>query len=148
AERAKAHGRLNRALHHATERNAALQLLRDVFGDELRIDFRLADFDDVQMDFIRSHLLNVALQLLNVRALLADDDTRTRRMDRDAALLVRTLDDHAGNARGLQLVREVLADLDVFLQKLAVILLAGIPAGIPRAVDAEAQARRVNLLTH
>src|SRR5262245_59669246 len=48
AERTETHRRLNGALHGATERNATLELLSDVVSNELRIDFRLADLDDVQ----------------------------------------------------------------------------------------------------
>src|SRR5579862_6244447 len=44
---AETHRRLHRALHGAAERNAALELLRDRFGNQLRIELRLADFDDV-----------------------------------------------------------------------------------------------------
>ena len=89
------------------------------------IDFRLADFDDVEMNLVVRVALHVALQLLDVGALLADDDARTRRVDRDAALLVRTLDDDARHAGLLQPFAQMLADLDVFLEQLAVFLLAG-----------------------
>ena len=40
------------------------------------------------------------------------------------------------------------ADLEVFLQQLAVLALVGEPAAIPGAVDPEAQTDRVDLLTH
>src|SRR5580700_566160 len=43
----QAHRRLHGALHGAAEGNAALELLRDRFGDQLRVELRLADFDDV-----------------------------------------------------------------------------------------------------
>ena len=69
-------------------------------------------------------------------------------MDRDAALLVRTLDHDARHAGLLQPFAQMLADLDVFLEELAVVLLARIPPGIPGTVDAEAQADRIDLLTH
>ena len=45
---AEAHGRLHGALHGAAERDAALELLGDVLGDQRGVDFRLADFDDVE----------------------------------------------------------------------------------------------------
>ena len=69
-------------------------------------------------------------------------------MDGDAALLVRTLDHDARHAGSLELVAEILADLDVFLQELAVFLLARVPARVPGPVDAETQAGRIDLLTH
>src|SRR5262249_2888083 len=65
AERAEALRRLHRALHHAAERDAALELLGDVLGHQLGVDLGLADFDDVQVDFVGRELLNVALQLLD-----------------------------------------------------------------------------------
>src|SRR5260221_2583874 len=47
---AQTHRRLHRTLHGAAESNAALKLLRDRLGDQLRVEFRLADFDDVDDD--------------------------------------------------------------------------------------------------
>ena len=43
--------------------------------NELGIDFRLADLDDVELHFARRHLGQLLAQLLDIRALLADDDT-------------------------------------------------------------------------
>src|SRR5205814_6525712 len=83
-----------------------------------------------------------------VGALLADHDARTRRVDRHAALLVRALDHDARNSGLLELLVQDLADLDVFVQQLAVFGLAGIPARIPGPVDAETQPDRIDLLTH
>src|SRR5690606_199845 len=97
AARAEAHGRLHRPLHRPAERHAALKLLRDVLGDERRVDLGLADFDDVQMHFRGSDLADVLAKLLDVRTLLTDDHARPRRMDRHAALLVRTLDHDLGH---------------------------------------------------
>jgi hypothetical protein len=65
----------------------------------MRVQFRLADFDDVQVQFRLGEVRQLLAQRLDVGALLADDDARTRGVNRDAALLVRTLDDdlrHAG----------------------------------------------------
>ena len=46
AERAHAHGGLHRPLHGAAERHPALELLRDAFGDQRRVDLGLAHLDD------------------------------------------------------------------------------------------------------
>ena len=43
---------------------------------------------------------------------------------------------------------ELLADLHVLVQQRAVLVLAGVPARIPGAVDAEPQTDRIDLLTH
>src|ERR1700716_1909907 len=144
---AKTHRRLHRALHGAAERDAALELLRDRFGDQGRVEFGLADFDDVDDDVGIGDLGDPLAQLVDVGALLADHDARTRRVDRDAALLVRTLDHDARDRRLLELLVQDLADLDVLVQQLAVLVLAGEPARIPGPVDAETQPDRIDLLT-
>src|SRR5262249_61208837 len=83
-----------------------------------------------------------------VGALLADHDAGTRRLDRDAALPVRTLDHDLGDRGLLQRPGELLADRHVLVQKLAVVVLARIPARIPGAIDPETQPDRIDLLTH
>src|SRR6202012_4492420 len=80
--------------------------------------------------------------------LLADHHAGTRRVDGHAALLVRALDHNAADTGGLELVAQILADLDVFLQELSILLLARVPARVPGPVDAQTQAGRIDLLTH
>src|SRR5262249_42465503 len=145
---AKTHRRLHRALHGAAERDAALELLGDRFGDQRRIELGLADLDDVDDDVGSGDDGHLLAQLVDVGALLADHHARTRRVDGDAALLVRTLDHDARDRRLLQFLVQDLADLDVLVQQLAVLGLAGEPARIPGPVDAETQADRIDLLTH
>src|SRR5882757_4690108 len=145
---AKTHRRLHRALHGAAECDAALELLGDRFGDQGGVEFGLADFDDVDDDVGCGDVGNPLAQLVDIGALLADHDARTRRMDRHAALLVRALDHDAGNGCLLEFLVQDLADLDVLMQQLAVFVLAGEPTGIPRTVDAETQPDRIDLLTH
>ncbi len=72
-------------------------------------------------------------QLLDVGALLADHHARTRRVNGNAALLVRTLDDDLGHCRLLQLLHERGADRHVFMQQLAVFVLAREPTRDPRS---------------
>src|SRR6476620_3129610 len=50
ALRAEAHRVLHRALHRAAEHDPLLELLRDRVGNELRVDFGLADLLDVEPD--------------------------------------------------------------------------------------------------
>src|ERR1700716_1742513 len=145
---AKTHRRLHRPLHGAAERDAALELLRDRFGDQRGVELRLADFDDVDDDVGSRDIGNPLAQLVDVGAFLADHDAGTRRMDRHAALLVRTLDHDAGDGGLLELLVQDLADLDVLMQQLAVFVLAGEPTRIPRPVDAETQSDWIDLLTH
>src|SRR4029077_10973471 len=145
---AETHGRLHRPLHGAAERDAALELLRDRFGDQGGVEFRLADLDDVDDHIGSRDVGNAFAQLVDIGALLADHDARTSRMDRHAALLVRTLDHDARNRCLLELLVQDLADPDVLMQQLAVFVLAGEPTGIPRPVDAETQSDWIDLLTH
>src|SRR5262245_47571579 len=145
---AEPHGGLHRALHGAAEGHAALELLGDVVGDELGVDFRLPDLDDVEMDLGVRVAREIRLQLFDVGALLADHNARTRGMNRDAALFVRPFDHDARYAGLFQLVLQVIADLDVLLQELAILLFARVPARIPGAIDAEPKPDRIDLLTH
>src|SRR6476469_1115203 len=91
ALRAEPHRVLHRALHRAAEHDPLLELLRDRIGDQLRVDFGLADLLDVETDVAAHHLAQVAAQHLYVLALLADDDTGARAVDRDARVLGGTL---------------------------------------------------------
>src|SRR4029079_13371365 len=145
---AEAHGGLNGALHGTAERNATLELLRNRFGDELRIELRLADFDDVDHDIAVGELCDHLAQLLDIGAFLADHHARTRRVDSDPALLVRALNHDVRYRRLLELLHQLLADLDVFVQKRPVLSLAREPPRIPGAVDTDAQPDRIDFLTH
>src|SRR6202011_6342355 len=145
---AETHRRLHRALHGAAKRDAALELLRDRFGDERGVEFGLADLDDVDDDVGGGDIGNALAQLVDVGALLADHDAGTRRVERHAALLVRTLDHNTGDGRLLQFLVQHLAVFDILVQQLAVFVLAGVPTGIPRPVDAETQSDWIDLLTH
>src|SRR5258708_2791618 len=79
---AKTHRRLHGALHRAAERDAALKLLRDRFGDQRGVEFRLADFAGVDDDVGGRDIGNALAQLVDVGAFLADHDAGTRGVDR------------------------------------------------------------------
>src|SRR5580698_3448572 len=145
---AEARSALHRALHGAAEGDAALELLGDVLGHQLRVGLRLAHFDDVQRHVAVGHRRDVLAQLVDIRALLADDHAGARGIDGHAALLVRALDDDARDAGLVQTLFEHLAHADVVMQQPGVVVLAGEPARIPGSVDAEAQPDRIDLLTH
>src|SRR5262249_61863164 len=148
AARAQAPRRLQRTLHCAATGQPPLQLLCNRFGDQLSIELRLANLDDVDDDVRLRKLGDFLAQLLGVRPLLADDDARARRLNGDTALLVRPLD-HDLRYRGLlEVLHQLLADLHILMQQLAVLVLARVPARIPGPVDAEPQAEWIDLLTH
>ena len=104
--------------------------------------------DDVEMHLRGGELGELAAQLLDVGALLADQHAGPRRVHRDAALLVRALDHDLGDARLALLLQDVIADVHVLVQQPAVLGAAGEPAAVPRAVDADAQPDRIDLVTH
>jgi hypothetical protein len=81
------------------------------------VQLGLAHLDDVEVQLAVGHRGELLAQHLDVRALLADDDTGTRGVDRHAALLVRTLDDDLRDAGLLALFLDELADLDVFSRR-------------------------------
>ncbi len=141
ADSAGAQCRLNRALHGAAECNAALELLGDVLSDQHGVGVGLAHFEEVQVNFRLRVARELAAQLLDVGALLADENAGARRVHGDAALLVRTLDDDLRDAgRALQL-QDVSANGAIFMQELAVLATTGEPAAVPGAVDAEHEDR-------
>src|SRR5262249_30722457 len=91
---------------------------------------------------------NLLAQLFDVGALLADHDARARGIDRDAALLVRPLDQDLRDTSLLELLLEVFPDLHVLMKQLAVFAMIGVPTRIPGAMDPKAQADRIDFLTH
>ena len=69
-------------------------------------------------------------------------------MDRDAALFVRTFDDHAADAGLRTFLADERLDLEVFQQQITVF--AGIcePAAVPGAVDLKTHPDWVDFVTH
>jgi hypothetical protein len=117
-------------------------------GHQRGVDLGLAHLDDIEMHLGGRQLGELAAQLLDVGALLADQHARTGGVHRHAALLVRPLDHHLGDAALAALLHDVLADMHILVQQLAVLAAAGEPAAVPRAVDADAKTDRIDLVTH
>jgi hypothetical protein len=108
----------------------------------------LADFLDVDGHRHAQAAAQFGLQVLDVLALLADHHARPRREDGDAGVLGRTLDQDARDGRALQLGLEVLADLEVLGQHAGEVAVVGEPARLPGTGDREAEAGRVDFLSH
>jgi len=89
-----------------------------------------------------------ALEVLDVFTFLADHHTRTRRVNGDAGVLGRTLDQDTRNRRVLELGLQVLAHLDVFRQHTGEITVIGIPTRGPVAADRQAKAGWMDFLSH
>src|SRR3989441_4888763 len=64
---AQAKGRRDAALHGPAERDTLLQLHGDVFGDQLRIQLRLLDLLDRDVDLTVDHLLQVYITIKEIK---------------------------------------------------------------------------------
>src|SRR5580658_148731 len=150
-QRARTHGVGDGALHGAAEHHALFQLLRDSLGHELGIQLGLADLGDVQAHVVHRHpedLRHAGAELLDVLALLADHDSRTRRMDGDVGAPRGPLDVNAAH-RGIgellvQVLPHQVIGVDIGGKRLG----SGIPLRRPVAGDAESNADRIYFLTH
>jgi hypothetical protein len=147
-ERTQAHGIAHGALHRAAEHDAALELLRDAFRYQLRVEFGLAHFGHVDVGRNPHHRGDFLAQALDVLALLADHHARAGGMDRDAGVLGRTLDLDAAHAGLRQLGPEQLAHLEIRQQVVGEILLAREPLRVPVLGDAKADTGGMNFVTH
>src|SRR5215472_5094056 len=144
---AEAQRRIHRLAHRPAEANALLQLQRDRFRHQLGIEFGLVHLLDVDEQIAGSPLLQLLLQLVDLRALAPDDDPRTCGADDDAQLVSRTLDLHRTDARGFELALQLFLELHVFEKQLVVIALHE-PARSPRLGIAEAKSVWMDLLSH
>ena len=82
----------------------------------------------------------------NVGAALADDDARASGVDVDLDLVGSAFDLDLRDARVAQRLLHELADLDVFVQPLRVVLLLE-PLAVPGLDDAETETNRMDFLT-
>jgi hypothetical protein len=87
-------------------------------------------------------------QRFDIRAFFADDHARTGGIDRHTALFVRTFDDHLRDAGCFAVFMHKGAHFQIFQQQVAVIFRFSEPAAVPGAVDLQAHADRIDLLTH
>src|SRR5580765_4359788 len=139
--------RFHRLAHRPAERHALLELHRHRLGDQLRIELGLLNLLNVDEHFAAGLLLDFLLQLVDLGPLPADDDAGPGRVDVDL--------EPVDGALGLDLrdagVREPLlqrrAQREILVQQLRVIAVR-VPARAPRLVEAEAESKRVNFLTH
>ena len=104
-------------------------------------------FLNVDVHFALGALGNVLLELVDFRALAADDDAGTSGVNAHDELVRRALDIDGADAGGLELFFQLFAELDVFVQQIGVIAI-GIPARFPRLVVAEAETVGMCFLTH
>src|SRR5579883_2899222 len=139
--------RIHRLAHGAAEADTLFQLQRDRFRDQLGVELGLVHFLNVDEHLAGGALLQLLLQLVDFRALAADNDARPRRLDDDADLVARALDLDRADARRLQLVLQLGLQLHVFEQQLVVVPLDK-PARLPRLGVAEPESVGMDFLTH
>ena len=145
---AGAHGAAHSILHGAAVRNTLLKLSGDILGHQLRVHIGVADLHDVQLHGLADKLLNALAVLLHLGAALADDHTGTGHMQVNGNDLAAALDLDLGDTGRIQELLQVHADLVILHQKVAHLLIAGIPTGIPVFDDAHAEAVGINFLSH
>src|SRR5581483_8409764 len=102
---AEAQRRIHRLAHRATEAHAFFQLQRNRLRHQLRVQLGLMHFLDIDENILApGALLQLALELVDFRALASDDNSRPRRLDDDAQLVARALDLDRADARRLELL--------------------------------------------
>ena len=90
--------------------------MSDRFGNELSIELRFANLDDVDHDVGFRELGDLAAKLLDIGTLLADDNPWPRRLNGDTALLVRPLDHDLRYGGLLEILHQLFADLHILMQ--------------------------------
>src|SRR5690606_7108319 len=148
AQGAQAHRVAHGALHRAAEHDAALELLGDRLGHQLRVKLGLAHFGHVDVRRNAHHRAHFLAQLLDVLTALADHHTRAGRVDGDARRLGRTLDHDLADPGLGQLLAQHLAHLQVGRKVLGILPLARVPLGVPVLGDAQTDAGGMNFVTH
>src|SRR5690349_8040511 len=142
-----AHRGLHRLAHGAAELHAARELLGDALGDQLRVDLRALDLEDVELHLLAGELLQLAADAVGLGAAAPDDDARTRGVDVDPDAVTGALDLDLGDAGPLHALGEQLADRDV-LADVGLVQLVGVPPALVVGGDAQTEAVGVDLLTH
>src|SRR5690606_24483636 len=141
AASAALHGARDRLLHRSPECYAALQLVRYGAGDEVSVQLRLANLDDVHPDPAVGHFLQLAAQLIDLLAAAADNDAGLRGVDGHDDLVGIALELYARDSSVRELLQDVPAHTEVLMQKLCVVLVR-VPLALPGVDDAEAVAYR------
>ena len=141
------HRGLDGLAHRAAERHAVAQLLGDALGHQLGLRLRVLHLEDVQLDLLAGQLLQVGTDAVGLGAAAADDDARPGGVDVDADPVAGALDLHVGDAGALETGGQQPTDRDVFLD-VVLVLLVGVPPGLPVGGDTEPEAVGVDLLAH
>ena len=90
---ARADGAGERPLHGAPEAHAVLELLGDGLGHEHGVELGTLDLDDVHLDVLLGHRVELFAQRVDLGAALADHDARTGGVDVDRHVVLVLADD-------------------------------------------------------
>src|SRR5690606_34863276 len=133
--------------HRTTEGDTVRELLGDALRDELSLGLRVLDLEDVQLDLLTGQLLELGADAIGLGAAASDDDARTSGVDVHTHTVTGALDLDLRDAGALEAGGQELADRDIFLDVVRV-LLVGVPTRLPVGGDAQTEAVRVDLLAH
>ena len=142
-----AHRGLHGLLHGAAELHATGELLGNTLGDQLGVHLGVLDLEDVQLDLLAGELLELAADAVGLGATTTDHDARTRGVDVHPDAVPGALDLDLGDAGPLHALGQQLADRDV-LADVGLVQLVGVPTALVVRRDSEAEAVRVDFLTH
>ena len=131
ALRAELEGTADGLLHGSAERDAAFELSGDGLGDELCVEVGLLDLDDVDGRGDAGEGFDLALQFVDLGALLADDDTGFRAVDEHAHSLTVALDLDLRDAGGLEFFFQPVSEIVVGNEGIAEYFVLDEPSGIP-----------------
>ena len=143
---AGAHRRGQGAFHRAAEGDAVLQLLGDRLGDQLGVELGALDLADVHFHRRAGELVQLFAQRVDFTARLADDDAGASGVNVDGDLAA-ALDRDVREPRVRELVDDVVANLQVFLENVGKVLLLE-PGRLPVMDVSDAETLRVDLLSH
>src|SRR6476661_801448 len=141
------HRRLDGLAHRAAERHAVRKLLCHTLCHQLGLGLGVLHLENVQLHLLAGQLLQVGTDAVGLGATAADDDARPRGVDVDADPVARPFDLHVGDAGALQTGGQQPTDRHVFLDVILV-LLVGVPPGLPVGGDTEPEAVRIDFLAH
>ena len=111
------HRRRDTLLDGAPKSHSLLDLTRQVVGHQLRIEFRLLHFLDVECHILLGQRLQFVAQLVDLGAAATDGDARTRRMHLARHPLRMALDVDARYTGTLQALADVPPEGDVLSEE-------------------------------
>ena len=148
ALRAQTGRALDGLLHGTAEGDTLFELRGDVLRDELCVEVRGTDFDDVQSDGLAKLGFDLLAEHFDLRAALADDDAGAGAVDADLDLGVVALNFDLGNTGRIEGGLQILTDVVVLDDQIADLILTGIPTRVPIFNYADAQSMGINFLSH